>query len=297
MTPMDARQYRLGALFVALAAVAWSMSGLFLRAITTDLMTIVFLRGIFSGLAIFAFFLYLERGRAWTILRGLGWSTVWAAVFSAAGMMAGLGAMYYTTIAEAMVIYATLPFVTAGVAWLAIREVPSRATLIAAAVALSGVLVMLVGAGGGGSMLGKGLAVVMTLTVAVLAALMRKYRNLQMLPAMMFSAWLCSLCTVWFASPFSVSGEDWRLIVTFALAQNAMGLVLYTLGSRWIPASDASLLTALEVPLTPLWVWIFMNEVPNGPTLAGGLIVLAALFGHIHAEMRRNRVSEPAVMA
>jgi len=95
---------------------------------------------------------------------------------------------------------------------------------------------------------------------------------------------------VWFASPLSVSSVDIGLILMFGLVQNAGGLVLYTFGSKRISAGAASLLTALEVPLTPIWVWIFMDEVPSHATLIGGSIVLLALFGHIFIEVRRTRV-------
>ncbi|CAN7370499.1 DMT family transporter [Rhizobium sp. LjRoot30] len=297
MTLTEQKQYRLGLTYVALSALAWSSSGLFMRAINADLMTIVATRGIVSGLATFLFFIYLERSRAWSILRAIRWPTIAATVFSAASMISGLGSIYYTSVADAMVIYATVPFVTAGVAYLYIGEKPSRSTLIAASVAMGGVLVMLMDEGGGGSMLGKGLALIMTLTVAALATIMRKHRDVHMLPAMFSSAWLCSLCTIWFATPLGLSGHDIGLVVLFAVVQNSLGLILYTFGSRWIPAADASLLTALEVPLTPLWVWIFMDEVPSRATMIGGPIVLLALFGHIFAEIRRNKSTEVAVHA
>lgn len=110
-----------------------------------------------------------------------------------------------------------------------------------------------------------------------------------MLPAMAFSAWLVSFSTMAFASPFAASLGDLWLIAAFGIVQNGMGLALYTFGAKRIPAVDASLLTALEVPLTPLWVWMFMNEVPSRATQIGGAVVLMALFGHIYAEIRRNR--------
>nr|WP_246432470.1 DMT family transporter [Rhizobium leucaenae] len=291
----EQQQYRLGVIYVAFSALAWSMSGLFVRLIHADLMTILFCRGIVSGLGVFALFLYLERGRAWHILRSMRWPSLAATAFSTASMISGIGSIYYTSVADAMVIYATVPFVTAGVAYVFIKERPSMAALVASAVALLGVLVMLSGeAGGSGGWLGKVLAGVMTLTVAGLAFVMRQHRDVPMLPAMALSAWLCSFITFWFASPTIVSGHDLGLIIAFGLIQNAMGLSLYTFGSRLIPAADASLLTSLEVPLTPLWVWIFLAEEPSQATLIGGPIVLAALFGHILLEVRRNRAVEPA---
>jgi drug/metabolite transporter (DMT)-like permease len=291
MTLSEQQHYRLGVTYVALSALMWSLSGLFMRSIETDLMTILFLRGIVSGTTVFLIFLAIERGRAWRVLAAMRWPTLAAAVLAALSMMSGLGSLYYTSIADSMVIYATVPFLTAGLAFVFIGERPSRATLIASAVAFAGVVYMVTDTQGGGTLLGKGLAVIMSLTVAMLAIVMRKHRDLQMLPAMAAGAWLCSVVMVWFADPFSVSLSDVGLIAAFGVVQNGMGLALYTFGAKHIPAVDASLLTALEVPLTPLWVWIFMNEVPSQATQIGGAVVLLALFGHIFAEVRRNRAS------
>ena len=76
-------------------------------------------------------------------------------------------------------------------------------------------------------------------------------------------------------------------------AVNASGLALYTFGSKRIPAAEATLLAALEVPFTPFWVFVFLGETPSPQTLLGGAIVLAALFLHIISEFRRR----PAAMA
>ncbi|MDQ0422054.1 drug/metabolite transporter (DMT)-like permease [Peteryoungia aggregata LMG 23059] len=292
MTLDDQRQYRLGVAFGAISALAWSSSGLFIRHIGADLMTMLFWRGLFSGTCVFLVFVYLERGRVLSILRRMGWPSVWTMIFSATSMITGIGSMYYTAIADAMVIYATVPFVTAALAFVFIGERPSRSTLVASGVALVGVLVMLTdGHGEGGGLFGKFLAAIMTLSVAAMATLMRKHRDVPMLPAMAGSAWLCSLVTFWFAAPLTVSAVDLKLIIVFAIVQNAMGLIFYTASTRRLPAADASLLTALEVPLTPLWVWLVLNEVPSPATLIGGPIVLAALFGHIVYEVQRNRAT------
>lgn len=291
MTLTEQKNYRWGAAYVALSATLWSLSGLFMRAIHADLMTILFLRGIVSGTTVFLLFLAIERRNAWNILRAMRWPTFLAALFSALSMISGLGALYYTSVADAMVIYATVPFVTAGLAFVLIGERPSRATLIASTIAFAGVVYMVADTQGGGSLLGKVLAVIMSVTVAALAIVMRKHRDVQMLPAMAASAWMVSLFTVWFAHPFSVTTGDVVLILMFGTIQNGCGLALYTFGAKHIPAVDASLLTSLEVPLTPLWVWMFMNEVPSRSTQIGGAIVLAALIGHMVMEFRRNRAS------
>ena len=81
--------------------------------------------------------------------------------------------------------------------------------------------------------------------------------------------------------------------MAFGIVQNATGLALYTFGSKRVPAAEATLLAALEVPFTPFWVFLFMGETPSPQTLIGGAIVLAALFLHILLEFRRKPAAEP----
>lgn len=284
---MNQVQHRNGIFITALAPLAWSLSGLFTRAISTDLFSMLFWRGLFSGSAVFIAFFLIERSQVWNQLKKLRWPALGVALFSSLSMITGIGSLRYSSIADTMVIYATVPFVTAAIAYAAIGERPSRSTLIAAAVALLGVVVTLGGQGlAGGAWFGKFLAVFMTLGMAGVSVLMRKYQNVPMLPAMGASAFFTSIFSYWFVQSFNVSTHDIVLIGMFGIVQNAAGLVLYTLGSRRIPAAEATLIAALEVPFTPLWVWLVMGEVPAHFTLIGGAIVLVALFAHIGNELR-----------
>jgi drug/metabolite transporter (DMT)-like permease len=146
----------------------------------------------------------------------MGWPGLFVALLSATGMVTGIGSIRYGSVADAMVIYATVPFVTAGVAFLLIGERTSRSTIIASLVALAGVVIMLLGSDWGGSMLGKGLAVLMTLSMAGFSVIMRGHRDLPMLPAMALSAWLCSaFCFSW-ASPAEISATRTLMLLRMA---------------------------------------------------------------------------------
>jgi drug/metabolite transporter (DMT)-like permease len=291
----DDAQHRLGLVLVAAAALFWSTAGIFVRLITADLMTMLFLRGVFSGSAVLLVYLLLEGKAGFMRLRNLTAPVFAVAALSAMAMIAGIGSMRFTTIAEALIIYATVPFVTAAFAWIFVGEVPSRRTLLAGLVALAGVAIMLKDASWDGSLFGKGLAVFMTLGMAGMTTVMRRHQNVPMLPAMALSAWLCASITFWFAAPLSVGGQDLLLIALFGIVQNAMGLILYAIWSRRIPAAEATLIAALEVPFTPLWVWLFLGETPEEHVLIGGAIVMLALFGHILTEMRPRRALPPPV--
>jgi drug/metabolite transporter (DMT)-like permease len=288
MTLLEQKQHRLGLALVACAALAWSSAGIFTRTIPNDLMTMLFWRGLFSGSAVLLFFFATEGSKALEIIAGLRWPALAVTCLSALGMITGIGSLRYTSVADAMVIYATVPFVTAGLAYVFIGERPSRSTLIASAVALAGVSIMLAGSPWGGSMYGKFLAAIMSLSMASFTVVMRKHREVAMLPAMGASAYLCSFFCFWFATSLSVSTYELGLIALFGVVQNAAGLIFYAYGSRRVPAAEATLIAALEVPLTPFWVLVFINEVPSIPTLIGGAVVLVALFSHILGEFRKT---------
>ncbi|MBK1869426.1 DMT family transporter [Aestuariivirga sp. YIM B02566] len=295
MNAEHAAQHRLGLLLVATAALFWSTSGIFVRLISADLMTMLFWRGVFSGSGVMLVYLLMEGKAGIARLWPLPLPVFAVAACSAIGMITGIGSMRYTTVAEALIIYATVPFVTAAFAWLFIGEKPSVRTIVASLVALAGVALMMKDASWDGSLFGKGLAVLMTFSMAAMTTIMRGHQKVPMLPAMAISAWLCSFVTVWFAAPLAVSAQDLLLIALFGIVQNASGLILYAIWSRKIPAAEATLIAALEVPFTPLWVWLFLGETPAGAVLLGGGVVMLALFGHILTEIRPRRALPPPV--
>jgi drug/metabolite transporter (DMT)-like permease len=93
---------------------------------------------------------------------------------------------------------------------------------------------------------------------------------------------------VWFCNPLDITGFNLLMLALFGVTQSAVGLTLFGIGSRMVPAAEATLLTALDVPLAPLWVWLAFNEIPSAATLIGGVIVLAAVVGHMLWEIRRS---------
>jgi len=138
MTPQA--QYRLGLLLVTGAAIAWSTAGYFTRLIPLDNWTLLFWRGVFAAIGIFAFMLVKDGSDAWRQfkrLRGPGWLF---AVISGGGMIAYITALTLTTVAHVAIIYCVVPFVAAGLAFLLMRERPTLVSIAASCVALIGVV-------------------------------------------------------------------------------------------------------------------------------------------------------------
>ncbi len=75
----------------------------------------------------------------------------------------------------------------------------------------------------------------------------------------------------------SVSGRDLALPALFGIVNFAVGLPLFVLGARHMPAIETALISSVDAPLAPLWVWLVFGETPSASTLVGGAIAFAAV--------------------
>jgi drug/metabolite transporter (DMT)-like permease len=289
----DRIHYRLGVLCVTVSAVAWSTAGFFTRLIPYDAWTILFWRGIFAGLFTTAYIVWRYRGETLRVYRSMGRPGWLFALCSAVGMTTFIPALKLTTVADVAVIYATAPFVTAALAWLWLRERTEAATWLSIALAFAGVVVTLWGSGFGVNLWGDLLAFTMTAAVAVAMVICRRHRDIPMVPAAALSVFFGSIVSLPWAHPLAPGPTELVYLALFGFFQMTLGLTLFVIGARLIPAPHTALIGALETPLAPLWVWLAFAELPPPLVFVGGAIVLIAVIGHILVENRRSR-AEPA---
>jgi drug/metabolite transporter (DMT)-like permease len=279
-----------GTLLVFLSALAYSSAGFFTRLVHLDAWSMLFWRGLFAGLMILIVIVIEERARTIAAIRAIGRPGLVAALCSTAATILYLNAFRRTSVADVAVIFATAPFLTAGVGWLwfGIRE--GRATLTASLLALIGVVIMVGGASAEGHLIGDLLAFGMTFLMAIMMLIIRDRQQTSMLPAACLSALLCPLLVWPFAAPFTVGSEDMANLFLFGTTQFGLGLVLLTLGGRLVSATENALINTLETPLAVAWVWICFGEMPTAASFIGGGVVMAAVAAHIWHSIRAERL-------
>ena len=293
----DRAHYRLGVLLVTISAVAWSTAGFFTRLIPLDAWTILFWRGIFAGAFIAAYIVWRYRRDTLRIYRAMGRPGWLFAFCSTVGMTAFIPALKLTTVADVAIIYATVPFVTAVLARIWLREHTRPATWIASILAFAGVLVTLGGSSFGANLWGDLLAFAMTAAAASMMVISRKHRDIPLVPAAALSNLFGSLISLPWAHPAAAGPMDLANLALFGFSQMTLGLTLFVIGARLIPAAHTALIGALETPLAPLWVWLAFGELPPRLVFVGGAIVMAAVVGHILIENRRDRVERARIGA
>lgn len=293
----SSRSYRTGLLLVTTSAIVWSTTGLFTRLITLDQWTVLAWRGLYGALGILAVMLCMSGGKSLREFQNMGWPGWAFAAVSGLGMLCFINAFSYTTVAHVSIIYATVPFVAAALGWLSIREKPSRSASVSSLFALIGVGIM-VGIGGEGGWFGDLLALCMTICLATMMTLVRRYPNVPVMPAACLSALLSGLVSIPLANLAIPDTQNMMYLIVFGLVNSALGLSLFTLGSRLLPSVETALISALDAPLAPVWVWLFFYEIPSGPTLLGGTVVFVAVLMHIYVQSTPiNRVpTDPSLI-
>lgn len=262
------------------AALAWSSAGVFTRALPLDTATIVAWRGLFGAAGLMALILVLQGAAGLRAFLHLGRAGMAYALASGVGMLCFVGAMNNTAIANVAIIYATVPFAAAALGWALLGERPTRPALIACGVALCGTAVM-AGFGGDGRLAGDLLAVGMVAATAAMILLVRACPGLPTLQAAALSAVWAPLACLPFASLAGLTLAHVGVLAAFGLVNTTLALALFIIGSRRLRAVETALLSALETPLTPLWVWLAFAETPSLPTLTGGAIVFGAVLWFI----------------
>jgi drug/metabolite transporter (DMT)-like permease len=264
-----------GRLSIALAALAWSTAGVLQRRLTVDLPTQIAGRALFATIGLLAFVAIGERRELRAAVLGMGRGGLGFAVGMAVSSACFIVALNHTTVANVLFLQAAAPFVAALLAWLLLHERLSRATGVAMAVALVGVGIMVGGPGGFSA--GVGFAVAMTIAFAAGIVFARHRLDVSMGPATCLGQLIAFAAFAPFSHPGHVHVHDLGYLAALGVGQMGLGLIFLVVGARLIPAAEVALITLLEVVLGPLWVWLADGERPATATLAGGVVVVAAV--------------------
>jgi drug/metabolite transporter (DMT)-like permease len=86
------------------------------------------------------------------------------------------------------------------------------------------------------------------------------------------------LLTSYSLNPPSITASNLGALALMALVQFSVPYLFYSASLQRISAQKASLLILIEPILSPIWVWIWLGEVPHLSTICGGLFIFSSVF-------------------
>ena len=284
---LELRNPKLAVPIVLFAGILWSFGPLVVRYM--DSPNLVPWQYIFGrGLTIFILlnlYLYFEEGKNFykNYLK-IGLSGIVGGSGLGVAMICFIYSITHTSAAVTLLCLAAMPFFTALLAFLFLRERISLNVWISIIIASAGILIMAIGNTGEKSLIGFVFGLTSSIGFSVFSVSLRWRQETPKFTTVAFAGFFCFV----FASIMILStGQTF-----FATSYNSSlfslhgflvcsGLILYSIGSKAIPAAELTLLSLTEVVGGIFWVWLpilGINEVPSTNTIIGGFFLFLSLF-------------------
>ncbi|MEM6932095.1 MAG: DMT family transporter [Pseudomonadota bacterium] len=264
---------------MVISSVGISFGGLILRNIEdADVWQINFYRSLALVLTVLLIMLFRYKRETARRITQIGKPGLVAGALLAGAGVAFLQAITNTTVANTLFTLSAIPFLSAALAWLFLRESIQRPTLLTMIAAAAGVTVMMAEGVGTGSIYGNAMALATALLFSSYAIIVRRNRAIDMLPALLISGALIILFAgILRWDDLVISTHDLLLCLLLGGGLSGLANALFIAASRHLVAAELTLFMLLEFALGPIWVWIFINEVPTEWTILGGSIVILAV--------------------
>ena len=273
-------RHRNAVLLVLLSSVALSFNGLIFRTMAeATAWQVSFYRSGALAAAMFGLFLLRHGGRWRVELRRSRRSALIAGPMLGVAGICFLQSLSLTTVANTMFTLSSVPFFAAVFAWVSLGERVATATWLAIAVAMTGIGLMVFDGFESGVLLGNLLALVTAVLFACFVVALRHGRHVDMLPAVAFGALVSTVIGGVMAETLDTLLRDILICIAWGALLSCFAHAIYTYASRHVLAAELTLLSLVEMIISPLWVWLIMDETPSTYTLMGGAVVAVAIGG------------------
>ena len=245
---------------------------------STSSLSIVFYRAIGQAFFLALLLLLMQRPTMIKDFKALGLRGFGVSVCIAMASICIVLAVTHTSVANAVFIISLTPLVAAVLAWFALREIVSKRTIFAIAVALLGVLFIVWDGLNSGGVLGMIFAFMMTVFYASGIVLTRGSNDsLNMLLVIAISGAMLAIVIFPFIDGLAISRKDLLICLGLGVFQVGLGSYFVFSGAKHVPAAQVSVLALLEAVLSPIWVWLAVSEQPSTMSLIGGAILFSGV--------------------
>ena len=272
-----------GPLLVFMGAVCLSFGGLIVKSFEgANLWQILFWRQTFFAIIVALYLIVTYKKNFFKSFYNFGLSGFIGGIFLGIGFAAYVFSMYTTTVANTNFIITTETIFLAVFGYFFLKEKIDLITFIAIILGMSGVLLIV-----GSSLsiqtdeqfIGNIVAFIMPISFAILVIIIRKYPNVDMVPAQFIAGVFAAIIGYVIAGKLSISLHDLFLASLAGFFQIGFGFIFITVGSQTTPSAVVGVLMLTEAVFGPLWAWLFINEIPpSSVLLGGGIIIFSILF-------------------
>ena len=293
----DLKNPRIAIPIVLLAGIFWSFGPYVVRHIDQPdniAWQYLFTRGIVI-FCLLNFYLFLEEGlNFYKNYLKIGLSGFIGGVGLGTAMITFIWSITNTTAAVTLLCLAAMPFVTALLGFLFLKERISITVWIAIFVASFGIIIMAIDNSNQNTLPGLIFGLVSAFGFSIFSVSLRWRKETPKFTTVAIAGLFCFIFSSGMILTndmnFLSTGKNEALFATHGTIV-CLGLILYSIGSKNIPAADLTLLSLTEVIGGIFWVWLpwlGINEVPSTNTIIGGFFIFLSIF-YYSMIMQTNR--------
>jgi len=238
---------------------------------------ILFLRSFFFLLALIAFLFVTYKKNTFNIIKESGLPGLLGGFVLSFSFVAFVVAMSNTTVANVVFIISTQTMFLALFGYFYLKEKVSLIGLISILLAMSGIIIMVGDSISGGSLFGNIVALAIPINFAILVMIIRKNTKVDMVPAIFYSGIFSLIYGFFLAESFEFTKHDLWMGFLLGVPQLAVSFICITIGSRTVESATVGILMLMETLCAPLWVWLFLNEIPPISVFIGGAVIISAI--------------------
>jgi len=238
---------------------------------------ILFLRSFFFIIALSLFLTLTYKNRVIKIIKDSGVPGILGGFVMSFSFVAFIIAMNNTTVANVVFIISTQTMFLAIFGFFYLKEKVSLIGSSSIFLAMSGILIMVGDSISTESLFGNLVALVIPINFAIYVMIIRKNSNLDMVPAMLYSGIFSLIYGAILSKSFEFSSHDLFMGFLLGVPQLALGFICITIGSRTTASATVGLLMLMETLCGPLWVWLFLSEIPPISVFIGGAVIVSAI--------------------
>ena len=238
---------------------------------------ILLLRSFFFMMALIIFLIITYKKNTIRVLKDAGFAGLLGGFVMSLSFIAFVVAMTNTSVANVVFIISTQTMFLAIFGYFYLKEKVSLVSFISILLAMSGITIMVGDSLTSGSFFGNLVALAIPINFSILVMIIRKNKNLDMVPAIFYSGIFSVIYGLILSESFVFTSHDILMGFFLGVPQLAFGFICITIGSRSTPSATIGLLMLSETICAPIWVLLFLNEIPPVSTLIGGFIIIIAI--------------------
>ena len=268
-----------GLLIAFFGVLVLTPEGILVKLANADSFTVLFWRGIFFALSILIILFISYRSRTLNEIKGIGKEGLLIGCLTGLGGTTFILAIHYTTLAKTLVIISASPLMVALVSFFILKEKPKLFTWLAMLVVFGGIYVVMSGDTSGLNLKGSLFALASVTTGGFSFTLLRKYKEVNMVPAMAVNGLFITLVGLLFADSLAVSSQAMTFIIISSILV-AISFSLITIAPQYIPAPEVAIFFPMGAVIGTILAWLILKEELSSNAVFGGVIVILTLFIH-----------------